>query len=161
MVVVYSLSAVKNDSSRQDVTDQLTNMPAISFQEGVINTSIWKHILYKCSNLDASYTCLVGINPFPPKGLNDGVYINVLKPNSIKIPTEWNDVLQNCSVTISVTAYAIQAENLDAVYNDPIMNAQEKYNVNSDPAVKAEALEEKAHAIANAVLEICKLDAMQ
>ena len=161
MVVVYSLSAVKNDATKLDVTDQLTNMPAISFQEGLINTSVWRHISYKCTNLDATYTCLVGINPFEPKGQTNGKYINVLKPNSIKIPTEWNDVLQNCSVTITVTAYAIQAENLDSNYSDAIMAAQEKYNTNTNPTIKAEALDEKAKAIATAVLEICKVDAMQ
>lgn len=161
MVVVYSLSAVKNDATREDVTHKLANMPAIDFQDGVVDTSIWKHIEYKCHNLDATYTCLVGINPFEPKGLSEGKYINVLKPNSIKIPTAWNDVLQNCSVTISVTAYAIQAENLDDNYNNAIMNAQEKFNINTDPSIKAQAMEEKAQAIANAVLEICKVDALQ
>ena len=158
MVVVYSLSAIKNDATRLDVTNQLTNMPAISFQDGVIDTSVWRHIEYKCENIDATFTCLVGINPFPPKGPTNGTYINVLKPNSIKIPTEWNDVLQNCSVTISVTAYAIQAEGLDTEYNDPIMQAQEKYNVNTNPEIKRQALNEKAQAIASAVLQICNVD---
>lgn len=157
MVVVYSLSAIKNDT-KEDVTSQLSNIPAISFQDGAINTSVWKPISYKCSNINATYTCLVGINPFDSRGENTGVYINVLKPNSIKIPVEWNDVLQNCSVTISVMAYAIQAD-LDTKYNLPIMNAQEKYSTSSDPAIKAEAMEEKSQAIAKAVLEICSVDA--
>lgn len=147
MVVLYSLSAIKNDETKQDVTSQLTNMPAIDFQNGVIDTNVWYKHDYKCQNIDATYTCLVGINPFESRGESAGVYINVLKPNSIKIPQEWTDVLQNCSVTISVTAYAIQAEHLEAGYRDPIMQAEE-----------ARDLDAKAQAIAKAVLEICKVD---
>lgn len=161
MVVLYSLSAVKNDETKLDVTDKLTNLPAISFQDGVIDTSIWKQVSYKCTNIDATFTCLVGINPFEPRGKSEGKYINVLKPNSIEIPTEWGNVLQNCRVTISVTAYAIQAENLDDIYNNPILEAQEKYNTASDSSKRAEALAEKAQAIATAVLEICKVDAVK
>ncbi|MBQ7880270.1 MAG: hypothetical protein IJ358_00280 [Clostridia bacterium] len=148
MVVVYSLSAVKVDTG-EDVTDKLNNTPAISFQDDAINTSVWKHIVYNCENIDASYTCLVGINPFDGRGETDGVYINVLKPNSIKIPgKEWGDVLQNCNVTISVMAYAIQSDGLDDEYLEPILNAQELGDSSA-----------KANAIANAVLEICGVDA--
>lgn len=147
MVVVYSLSAFKNDSSKADVTDQLRNMPAISFQENTIDTSVWMPITYNCSSINASYTCLVGINPFESKGQTDGRQINVLKPNSIKIPEQWNDTLQNCSVTISVTAYAIQSKNLGAEYAGPILDAQEANDMNA-----------KAQAIAKATLEICKVD---
>lgn len=158
MVVLYSLSAIKNDATKEDVTPQLNNMPAIAFQNGAVDPH-WYELDYVCSNVDATYTCLVGINPFDPRGESEGVYINVLKPDSIKIPEEWNDVLQNCSVTISVTAYAIQAENLDDIYRIPIMTAMDKYNTSNDANVKAQALKEKAQAIAKAVLEICKVDA--
>lgn len=141
MVVLYSLSAFKTDT-KENVTPQLANMPAISFQEDTIDINVWKPITYQCDNKDASYTCLVGINPFDPKTSNDGYSINVLKPNSIQIPTAWNDVLQNCSVTISVTAYAIQADNVEIDYPD--VN-------NSD-------LDIRAHGIAEATLKICKVD---
>ncbi|MBQ7798428.1 MAG: hypothetical protein IJ371_04825 [Clostridia bacterium] len=147
MVVVYSLSAIKNDETKQDVTSQLTNMPAISFQEGKIDTDTWHTISYQCQNIDATYTCLVGIDPFEGRGDSDGVYINVLEPNSIKIPEQWNNILQGCSVTISVTAYAIQAENLGANYRDPIWNASDAGDIDA-----------KAQAIAKAVLEICQVD---
>jgi len=147
MVVLYSLSAIKTDTG-EDVTPQLNNTPAISFRENAVNGNLWKHIIYNCSNTDASYTCLVGINPFEGRGSSDGVYINVLQPNSIKIPgREWGDILQNCNVTISVTAYAIQAEGLETDYIEPIMKAEELGDI---PA--------KAQAIARAVLEICKVD---
>ena len=147
MVVVYSLSAIKVDTG-EDVTPQLNNTPAISFREQAVNNEVWKHIVYNCENKDASYTCLVGINPFDGRGLSDGVYINVLQPNSIKIPgREWGDVLQNCNVTISVMAYAIQSEGLDNDYLVPIMEAEDRGDI---PA--------KARAIAKAVLEICKID---
>ena len=147
MVVVYTLSAVKNDGSKEDVTSQLTNMPAISFQENAIDPAIWRPISYRCSNIDATYTCLAGINPFDSRGETDGKYIPVLTPNSIRIPEQWNDILQNCSVTISVTAYAIQAKNLGREYEDAILDA-----------VEASDMEAKAQAIAKAVLEICKVD---
>ncbi len=147
MMVVYSLSAVKADTG-EDVTPQLNNTPAISFKENAIDTTVWRHIIYECQNKDASYTCLVGINPFEGRGLSSGVYINVLQPNSIKIPgKEWSDILQNCNVTISVMAYAIQAEGLDDSYMLPILDAEDLGDM---PA--------KAQAIAKAVMEICKID---
>jgi len=147
MVVVYSLSAVKVDTG-ENVTDQLTNTPAITFQDNAIDTDVWKHIVYKCKNIDASYSCLVGLNPFDGRGSTAGVYINVLKPNSIKIPgKEWGDVLQNCNVTISVMAYAIQAEGLEDEYLKPIADA-----------IDAGNKQLQAELIAKAVLEICKVD---
>ena len=146
MVVVYSLSAIKNDSTREDVTPELNNMPAISFQDK-IDTTVWQPILYKCNNINATYSCLVGINSFAANTSETGKVINVLPAHSIKIPTEWNDTLQNCNVTISVMAYAIQAKNLEAKYWDPIDEA----DANKD-------MEAKAEAIATAVLEICKVD---
>jgi len=147
MVVLYSLSAIRTDTG-EDVTPQLNNTPAITFRENAIDGDVWKHIIYNCSNVNASYTCLVGLNPFEGRGETDGVYINVLQPNSIKIPgKEWGDILQNCNVTISVMAYAIQAEGLENDYLKPIMDAQEL----GDMAAKAQA-------IAKAVLEICKID---
>ena len=142
MVVVYSLTAFKNDASKEDVTPLLANMPAISFQADTIDTAVWKPITYQCKNKDASYTCLVGIEPFNSKTSDNGDPINVLKANSIQIPTAWNDILQNCSVTISVTAYAIQADNLFE-YQDKITSSD---------------LEIRAQGIAEATLKICKVD---
>ena len=69
----------------------------------------------------------------------------MLKPNSIKIPEEWNDILQNCNVTISVTAYAIQSEGL-IDYEESILDGAETGGV-----------EGKCQAIAKAVLETCKV----
>ncbi len=159
MVVVYSLSAIKNDETKQDVTPQLGNTPAIAFRKNAINTNIWQPISYQCNNINATYTCLVGINPFSSKGATNGNYINVLPVNSISIPVEWNDILQNCNVTISVMAYAIQAD-LDSapMYQQPILNAEEKINTTQNVEQKEAAKQEKAQAIAKAVLEICKVD---
>lgn len=145
MVVVYSLSAIKNDETKQDVTSQVTNIPAISFQDGAIDTAVWQKLDYYSTSLDTTLTCLVGINPFESRGSADGVYINVLKPNSIKIPEQWNDILQNCNVTIAVTAYAIQSEGLTD-YEDKILDAEALGGTSA-----------KCKEIAKAVLETCKV----
>ncbi len=151
MVVLYSLTAIKNDATKQDVTSQLTNMPAIAFQDGAFDTSVWKSITYNCTNVaNTSYTCLVGINQFDARGSLDYVKIGVLNQHSVKIPREWNDILQNCDVTITVRAYAIQAENLENKYREPITSADLEGNY-----------EAKAQAIAKAVLEICQVDAIK
>ncbi|MFQ6724002.1 MAG: hypothetical protein ACLRFE_01530 [Clostridia bacterium] len=148
MVVLYTLSARKNDTTQEDVTSQLNNTPAIAFQSEAYNTDVWRSISYRCENINATYTCLVGIDPFEPRERNsEGYPITVLNANSIKIPEQWNDVLQNCIVTISITAYAIQAENLSTDYTFPILEAEE----NNDMSAKAQA-------IAKAVLEICEVD---
>ncbi len=147
MVVVYSLSAIKTmeDNSKIDITAQLTNTPAIGFQEDAFDTTKWKSITYTCKNVDnTSYTCLVGLNPFDARELNtDGYYINVLQENKIKIPEQWSNLLQNCDVTISIMAYATQAD-LPLSYMEPILNATND--------------EAKAQAIARATLEICSVD---
>lgn len=147
MVVVYSLSAIKTmeDKSKVDISSQLTNTPAIGFQENAFDTKKWKSITYTCENLtNTSYTCLVGLNTFSGRELNtDGYYINVLQENKIKIPEQWTNLLQNCDVTISIMAYAVQAD-LPEKYSLPIFNAEND--------------EDKAQAIAKATLEICKVD---
>ena len=147
MVVVYSLSAFKNDETKEDVTDRLTNMPAISFKNNSIDSNIWKPISYKCQNINSTLTCLVGINPFEPMGNSDGLLVNILQANSIEIPGEWDNVLQNCCVTISVVAYAIQSDYLPPEYSDPILIAE----ANND-------IEAKTQAIAKATLQICQID---
>lgn len=149
MVVVYSLNAFKNDATKENVTDRLVNMPTISFKSNAVNTNVWKPISYKCENIDSTLTCLVGINPFAPITSNDGTTIQILQPNSIEIPTEWDNVLQNCYVTISVVAYAIQSNYLASEYLDPIIDAEEQNN-----------MEAKAQAIAKATLQICQIDAI-
>lgn len=149
MVVVYSLSAFKNDATKENVTDRLTNMPAISFKTNSVNTNVWKPISYKCENVDSTLTCLVGLNPFDPITSSDGTSINILQPNSIEIPTEWDNVLQNCCVTISVIAYAIQSNYLAEKYRNPIMAAEEDNDMYA-----------KAQAIARATLQICQVDAV-
>ncbi len=149
MVVVYSLSAFKNDDTKEDVSDRLTNMPAISFKDNAVNPEVWKPISYKCEKINSTFTCLVGLNPFEPMTTNDGVTVNILQPNSIEIPTEWDNALQNCCVTISVVAYAVQSDYLGAEYLDPIIAATE----NKD-------MEAKAQAIARATLQICQIDAV-
>ena len=147
MVVVYSLSAFKNDETREDVTASLSNMPAISFKDNSVNPNIWRPASYKCENIDSTLTCLVGINPFEPKGESDGTLVNILQANSIEIPGEWDNALQNCCVTISVIAYAVQSDYLPAEYRDPILTAQ----ANND-------MDAKAQAIAKATLQICQID---
>ena len=147
MVVLYSLSASKNDATKEDVTDRLTNMPAISFGQSSVDLDVWKPILYKCKNLDSTFTCLVSLNPFQPSSTKDGDTVNILKRNSIEIPTEWDNVLQNCCVTISVVAYAIQSEYLPEEYNERILQAE----IDND-------MDAKAQAIATATLDICQVD---
>ena len=124
MVVVYSLSAFKNDETKEDVTDRLTNMPAISFKDNAVDLNVWKPISYRCENISSTLTCLVGINSFDPMNNNDGSIVNILRPNSIEIPGEWDNALQNCCVTISVVTYAIQSNYLPENYNDPILEAE-------------------------------------
>lgn len=147
IVVLYTLSATKI-STGEDVSNELKNTPAISFRDNAINTDVWLPISYQCTNTTGTYTCLVGIDEFEGKGDTSGYYINVLPTNSIKIPAaEWGKELMDCNVTISVMAYAVQAE-LDSVYLEPILTAQEAGN-----------MEAKAQAIAKATLEICGVDA--
>lgn len=148
MVIVYSLTAVKNTSDGEII--DVSNTPAVKFNLDKVNTAQWTHIDYKCSNIDATYTCLVGTNVFDGRETNaEGNKIEVIKANAISIPAkEWGNDLQNCKVTISVKAYAIQAENLGDEYLLPILNAEEAGNADA-----------KAKAIANAVLEICRVDA--
>lgn len=149
MVVVYTLSAIKVDTG-EDISDLLKDSPAISFQENAINRDVWTPIIYECENSNAIYTCLVGNEIFQGKGDSEGVYINVLSENSIKLPgKEWGNVLQNCNVTISITAYAMQAEGFDP--EDPFIveltNAQ-----NNNDVVGA------AQIIATKVLQVCQVD---
>lgn len=150
IVVVYSLSAIKTleDNTKQDITPQLSNTPAIGFQDGAFDSEKWKSITYTCENVEnTSYTCLVGINSFPSRDLStDGYYINVLQENKIKIPETWTNILQSCDITISIMAYAIQAD-LPPDYLTPILEAQGSNN-----------MEAKAQAIAKATLQICKID---
>lgn len=147
IVVVCSLSAYKNNKEKEDITHLLNNIPVLSFSEDAINTDIWKPILYQCSNPASTFTCLVGINPFASRSTEIGNTINVLPSNSIEIPKEWDNVLQNCHVTISIVAYAIQSSDLPTEYLAPILAATE----NND-------IEAKAQAIANATLQICQVD---
>lgn len=148
LVVLYTLSATKI-STGEDVTNELKNTPAISFRENAINTNVWQPISYECKNTSATYTCLVGINEFNGRGDTSGYYINVLPTNAIKIPAaEWGPTLMDCNVTISVLAYAIQSENLERDYLEPIFHAQQAGN-----------MVEKAQAVATAVLQICGVDA--
>ena len=150
IVVVYSLSAIKTleNGSKVDITPQLTNTPAIGFQEGAFDSQKWKSITYNCTNLtNTSYTCLVGLNSFASRDLStDGYYINVLQENKIKIPEQWTNLLQNCDVTISIMAYAIQS------------TLSEEYSAAIDIAQAQNDMEAKAQAIAKATLEICKVD---
>ena len=147
IVVLYTLSATKI-STGEDVSNELKNTPAISFRDNAIDTDVWLPISYQCTNTTGTYTCLVGIDEFEGKGDTPGYYINVLPTDSIKIPAaEWGKELMDCNVTISVMAYAVQAE-LDSVYLEPILTAQEAGN-----------MEAKAQAIAKATLEICGVDA--
>lgn len=155
MVVLYSLSAhiikkTEDEKPQYIPNDLLKDIPAITFKEDAFETDVWHSIIYKCANVEnTSYACLVGINPFKGKesSTSPSLPINVLNKNSLKIPHEWNDDLQNCEVTISVIAYAIQAENLEAKYREPILKAEADNKI-----------EDKAQAIAKAVLEINKID---
>lgn len=154
MVVKYSLEATKTvyeqgddgewRAVKKNITDQLTTTPAVAFKDDAFDSSKWKSILY--SDVTGSYTCLVGLNPFEAKEPStEGYYIPVLNKDKIKIPEQWSDLLQNCEVTICVTAFAIQAENLGNDYLLPILEAEADHN-----------MEAKAQAIAKATLEICK-----
>lgn len=147
IVVVYSLSAFKNNKEKEDITHLINNIPVISFSENSIDTNTWQPLLYKCSNSSSTLTCLVGINPFAPKSIALGDTINILQPNSIEIPKEWDNVLQNCYVTISIVAYAVSSTGLPTEYLNPILTATE----NND-------IEAKAQAIAKAILQICQVD---
>jgi len=142
IVVLYKLKAVKDtpDGDGEDVTSTVTNLPAISFKDGAINSAIWHKINYYSAGLDSTFTCLVGINPF--KAWEEQ---QVFDADSLKIPEEWNDDLQGCNITISITAYAIQADGLTD-YDDLI---SESDKTGGTPA--------KCQAIAKAVLEICKV----
>ena len=159
MVVVYSLGAIKTviykdpvtgekKEKKEDITSQLTNTPAIAFQDEAFSTEKWKSITYTCTNVqNTAYTCLVGLNTFESREANsEGYYINVLQENKIKIPEQWTNILQNCDVTISIMAYAVQAD-LPLSYMEPILQAE------SDGDMEA-----KAQAIAKATLEICGVD---
>ena len=159
MVVVYSLSAIKTiiytdpvtnekKERQEDITSQLTSTPAIAFQDKAFDSTKWKDITYACSNIEnTSYTCLVGLNTFLPRAeKTDGYSIPVLNENKIKIPEQWSNTLQNCEVTISIMAYAIQAD-LPLSYMEPIIQAESSGD-----------MEAKAQAIAKATLEICGID---
>ncbi len=147
MVVVYNLSATKIDTG-EPIDQYLNNTPAISFRQNAINTSVWQPFSYSCENINKTYACLVGINEFDGRGESEGYHINVLPTNSIKIPAqEWGPILMGCNVTISVMAYAIQAEGLENKYLEPILHAQAAGDVQA-----------KAQAITKAVLEICGVD---
>jgi hypothetical protein len=123
-----------------------SSLESINLPDGLLR--IGHSAFADCENLEnTSYTCLVGINTFPSRDVStDGYYINVLQENKIKIPETWTNVLQNCDVTISIMAYAIQAD-LPPDYLTPILEAQGSNNMNA-----------KAQAIAKATLQICKVD---
>lgn len=145
MTVVCSLTASKNGT---DISDQLTNVPAIDFVLDKL-PSAWAPITYKCKNVEnTSYRCLVGINPFEGRGTQDWSVINVLQQNSLTLPgQEWKNELMGCDITISITAYAIQAEGIvesDAELQDAINKGD---------------VQKQAQIIAGKVLTICGLDA--
>ncbi len=146
MVIVYSLSAHKKGNVNDTV--DVSNTPAVAFNLNNVNTTDWAPIEYVCQNTQATYTCLVGKNIFPGWTASStepyGKKIGVIEYRALKIPGEkWGNELQGCSVTISVRAYAIQATGLDPKY-DKVNSFDESVRIN---------------AIANAVLEICKVDA--
>lgn len=160
MVIVYSLSAHKTDD--ESIKIDVSNTPAVTFDLSKVHQNTWKPIDYACENTNATYTCLVGINEFPAWAgtTENGNVIEIIQSRALKIPGDkWGNELQGCTVTISVRAYAVQAKGLGAEYFGPIQDAQEKYQQTSNQELKAQALEEKAQAIANAVLEICGVDA--
>lgn len=149
MAIVYSLSAHKTGSDDEDVA--VSNTPAVSFDLGKVYTSNWTPLEYSFEDSSSNpcmYTCLVGTNKFPAwTGANEnGDEINVIQSRALKIPGDkWGNELQGCTVTISVRAYAIQADGLDEQkYLKPIMDAESS----GDMAAKSKA-------IAKAVLEIC------
>lgn len=145
MTVVCSLSASKNGV---DISSQLTNVPAIDFIQEKL-PSAWTPITYTCKNVaNTSYRCLVGINPFEGRGTQDWTVINVLQQNSISLPGhEWKDELQGCDITISITAYAIQA---DGIVED---------DVELQEAINRGDVQKQAQIIATKVLTICGVDA--
>lgn len=145
MVVVYALTANKIDTG-EDVTPMLNNTPALDFQAGAFDTDVWTKISYKCEFVDKTYTCLVGKNEFAATTSTNGVPINVLRPNKVSIPEEWDNTLQNCNVTISVVAYAIQATGLNIEFYASL------------EAVRGNDAE-TAKVIASKVLQTCLVDA--
>lgn len=148
IVVVYALTANKIDTG-EDVTPN--NTPALDFQTGAFDTNVWTQITYQCENIDRSYTCLVGKQEFEGKGSTNGNLINILRPNKVSVPRDWDNTLQNCNITISVIAYAIQSKGLDddggKFYQD-LGNAQDNNNY-----------ELAANIIAKKVLQTCLVDA--
>lgn len=151
MVVVYSLSAYKtgNEADKVDVS----NTPAVAFNMDRVSTSNWAPINYECKNIQSTYTCLVGrdaFNGWVPQNEDDiyGYKIPVIQSSALKIPGDkWGNELQGCTVTISVRAYAIQADGLD-------------YNKYLGSIINAPSESAKIDAIATAVLEICGVDAV-
>lgn len=156
IVVVYTLDAyreIKDPETNKTIIEEvdqtkLQNTPALAFKQSGVSSK-WKHINYSCQNTNATYTCLVGINPFSPvteQTPEDEKFIPVLDKDSIKIPVEWGKELMGCNITISVCAYALQAD-LDDKYNGPIIEAEAIGDMTA-----------KAHAIASAVLIECGVD---
>ena len=149
MVIVYSLSAHKKGNVNDTV--DVSNTPAVEFNLENVNTTDWAPISYQCKKVPATYTCLVGKDRFAgwtgSSTEPNGSEIPVISYRALKIPgAMWGNELQGCSVTISVRAYAIQADGLEFDYADSIANAVTE--------------SERINAIAKTVLEICKVDAI-
>lgn len=156
MVVVYSLDAYRDGVS---ISNELGETPAIDFITEKL-PSDWTPITYKCKNIEnRSFRCLVGLRKFPARqsqtiyeySTDGGYLIPVLKENSIKLPgKEWESNLMGCVVTISITAYAIQANGLGTEFQIALDQALE-----SNDVAKASGL------IAEKVLTICGFDSSE
>lgn len=158
MVVVYSLDAYRDGVS---IADELSDTPAIDFITEKLPAD-WYPITYKCQNIEnRSFKCLVGLQKFPAKqsqsvyqqSTDGGYLIPVLKENSIKLPgKEWKSNLMGCIVTISITAYAIQANGLGAEFEIALAAARANDEDNGNNSQTAQLLAQK-------VLTICGFDA--
>lgn len=119
MVVVYSLHIVDNPTNIDT-----TKMEAMDIQDSSVGDG-WRKHLYTCNDTESKINFLVYLGG--TNGNGSGIFtkaINSTTPNKslvlgsdcLKVPESWNNDMQGKEVTLSFTAYIIQADAIANVY---------------------------------------------
>ena len=121
MVVVYSLHIVDNPTNIDT-----TKMEAMDIQESSVGDG-WRKQVYTCNDTETKINLLVYLGG--EDGNGSGVFSKsvdptnprtslVLNSDCLKVPESWDNDMQGKTVTLSFTAYIIQAEAMKNVYPD-------------------------------------------
>ena len=151
MMVLYTLNIINNDT---DTPIDTSIMEVLDLQEDAVGDG-WRKYDYTCKNGKTKLCTLIYLgNKVSGKtvasGEGDGIFLSsadkntslVLHPDCIKIPTSWENEMQGKTISVSFTAYVVQAQALSDMY----------------PDVANDNLNTRVSAISKAIIEEFALD---